>query len=223
MDELNQSPLLKNLPDDVRTKIKEKGEKSNYPSEDIIFDREDPGKKFYAVLEGLVKITIPDPVSERNKTLALLGPGEVLGEMAVLSDNTRSGRATAARRTQLFELDDTTFRSLMQEIPQLGINLSRILSKRLWNTDSEIQAVTFQTIPGRLASQLLRLSEQFGVSTSDGPKIDIELTHQELADIVGTNRETITRHLNKFKEKDIITTNDGKIVVKNQDRLEGWM
>ncbi|MFB6346678.1 MAG: Crp/Fnr family transcriptional regulator [bacterium] len=223
MDILDQSPLFDNLSDDVKQKISEKGKKSTYPADEIIFDREDPGDNFYTVLDGLVKITIPDPLSERNKTLALLGPGEVLGEMAVLTDKSRSGRATSARETTLFELDHKEFRSLMEEVPQIGINLSRVLSKRLWDTDTEVQAVTFQTIPGRLASQLLKLMDQFGIPDSDGTKIDIKLTHQELADIVGTNRETVTRHLNKFKEKDIISQQEGNLIIKNRERLEGWM
>lgn len=223
MSVLDKSPLFEDLSDDVRENIMDHGSLRTYPSDEIVFDRDESGDKFYTVVDGLVKITIPDPLSERNKTLALLGPGEVLGEMAVLTEKNRSGRATPARETELFELDQETFRELMQDVPQIGINLSRILSKRLWDTDTEVQAVTFQTIPGRLASQLLRLGNQFGTTADEGMLIDIELTHQELADIVGTNRETVTRHLNKFKEKDIIATGDGKIIVKNQERLEGWM
>lgn len=220
---LDESPLFANLSEDVRERIRNVGARSTYPPDQIIFDKEETGERIYTVINGLVKITIPDPLSERNKTLALLGPGEVLGEMAVLTDQTRSGRATPARETELFEMSAEDFRDLMLDVPLIGMNLSRILSRRLWDTDTEVQAVTFQTIPGRLASQLLRLSDKFGTSEEDGVKIEIDLTHQELADIVGTNRETVTRHLNKFKEKGIISQENGNIVIEKRNRLEGWM
>lgn len=225
MEDLKQSPLCNGLTDEQVQTLQNQGEFIEQFQGDPLFEMDEPGKDFFMVLDGLVKISVPDPLSERRKTLALLGSGEVLGEMAVLTNNNRSGRATPARDTKLFRLPREDFLEIFRTHPQLGLNLSKILSKRLWDTDSEIQSTTFKTIPGRLASQLVHLGEEFGDNPQDDDtiRIEIELTHQELADIVGTNRETITRHLNKFRDKDIISYDDNQIIIHDWQRLKGWM
>lgn len=225
MEDLKESPLCNNLDDEQVRTLEDRGEFIEQTEGTSLFEKDEPGDYFFMVLDGLVKISVPDPLSERRKTLALLGSGEVLGEMAVLTNKNRSGRATPARDSTLFRVERDDFMDLFHSYPQLGLNLSKILSQRLWDTDSEIQSTTFKTIPGRLASQLVRLGEEFG-DDPDGDesiRIEIELTHQELADIVGTNRETITRHLNKFRDKDVISYDDNQILIHDWQRLKGWM
>lgn len=224
MTTLDESPLCSNLEPDKIHELEERGRVLEQPQGNPLFEKDEPGNDFYTILDGLVKVSVPDPLSERRKTLALLGPGDVLGEMAILTRKNRSGNATPARDTELFKIEKDDFMELFKKYPMLGLNLSRVLSRRLWDTDSEVQSTTFKTIPGRLASQLVRLAEDFGTSLEDGPlRLDIELTHEELADIVGTNRETITRHLNKFRDKEIISRDDNQIVIHDLGRLKGWM
>ena len=225
MEDLKQSPLCNGLSEEQVQTLHDRGEYVEQFQGDPLFDKDEPGKDFFMVLNGLIKISVPDPLSERRKTLALLGSGEALGEMAVLTNKNRSGRATPARDTRLFRLPQDDFMEMFHSYPQFGLNLSRILSQRLWDTDSDIQSTTFKTIPGRMASQLVYLAEEFGDrrDAEDSIRIEIELTHQELADIVGTNRETITRHLNKFREKDIILYDDNQIIIHDSERLKGWM
>lgn len=223
MQDLKDFPLFDGLNDEELQDLQDCGDTFTQPEGDPLFKKGESGERFYAILDGLIKITVPDPLSERNKTLALLVSGEVFGEMAILTNQNRSGKATPARDSRLFSIHEDDFLDLFQNYSQLGINLSRVLSSRLWDTDSEVQTVTFKTIPGRLASQLIRLGKEFGTEVNGDIRIDIDLTHQELADIVGTNRETITRHLNKFDEKNIIKYEDSNLIIQDWNRLEGWM
>ena len=225
MTELEESPLCKDLETETVEELKQRGELLEQAKGDPLFQKDEPGNDFYTILDGLIKVSVPDPLSERRKTLALLGSGDVLGEMAILTRQNRSGNAMPARDSTLFRIEKNDFIELFENHPKLGLNLSKILSQRLWDTDSEVQFTTFKTIPGRLASQLVQLAEDFGTPSTNGDdvRLDIELTHEELADIVGTNRETVTRHLNKFRDKTIISKDDNQIVIHDLDRLKGWM
>jgi CRP/FNR family cyclic AMP-dependent transcriptional regulator len=190
---------------------------------EILFEKGDPGRHLYTVQEGLLKISVTDEASDREKTLALIGENEVVGEMAVFGDQVRSGKAIALRETELLRIPDENFMEIFSSFPEVGRNLISILCERLLMSDEEIQNVTFQTIPGRLAAQLLRLSEKFGESTENGRVISVRLTHDQLADLVGTNRETITRYLNEFEDEGSIRTEDQKIIILDRESLEEWM
>lgn len=218
--ELDEVTLFENLSSESLDRVRNQGEIWDLDDGEILFQRGESGEELYVVLEGMIQISIPDELSEKGITLALLGEGEIVGEMAVLTDRDRSAQASAMRPSRLFRLGGKEFEELTQDHPEIALNLSRVLGHRLWETDSEMQRVAFNTLKSRLASQILRMGEKFGEEVEDGTKIDFNLTHEMLADIVGTYRETITKKISNFKEKGIIGEQDGKIVITNRDRLE---
>lgn len=218
--DLDEVALFENLSEESLERVRNQGEIKELNEGDVLFRRGDSGEEMYIVLNGMVQITIPDELSDKDITLALLGEGEIVGEMAVLTDRDRSAQATVMRPSRLFRLSGEEFEELTREHPVIALNLSRVLGTRLWETDSEMQRVAFNTLKSRLASQLLRMSEKFGKDVRGGIKIDFNLTHDMLADIVGTYRETITKKISEFKGKDIIGESDDKILIKDRDRLE---
>lgn len=220
MAKLEECEIFDGLPDGSLDEVQERGKTVELDKDEMLFKREQSGSELFIVLEGMLQITVPDDLSDRDITLALLGPPEVIGEMAVLTDNDRSADAKALRETELFSLDKESFRNLTEDHPKIALNLSTVLCKRLWETDSEIQMVAFNTLQSRIASQLLQLADKFGVPAEEGTKIDLKITHKMLADLIGTYRETITKNINQFKRKDILGEEDGRIVVKNRERLQ---
>lgn len=218
--ELIECELFEDLPEQDLEQVRHTGGIVEIDEGDVLFERGDQGEELYLILEGMVQVTIPDELSDKDITLALLAPGEILGEMAVLTGKDRSADAEAVRPSRLFAMRGEVFHELTDERPELAVNLSKILGKRLWETDSEMQRVAFNTLRSRLAAQLLRLGEKFGKEVADGLKIDFELTHGMLADLVGTYRETITKKISKLKEKDVLGEADGQILIKQPDRLK---
>lgn len=218
--ELGECELFEDIPEEHLKQVRDSGAMLELDEGDVLFERGEEGEELYLILEGMVQVTIPDELSEKDITLALLGPGEILGEMAVLTGKDRSADAEAVRPSRLFSLPGQVFHELTDDRPELAVNLSKILGKRLWETDSEMQRVAFNTLQSRLAAELLRLGEKFGKEIADGLKIDFELTHGMLADLVGTYRETITKKISKLKEKDVLGEADGQILIKQPDRLE---
>jgi CRP-like cAMP-binding protein len=222
-EQLLRSPIFDSLSDEDLQDIQNYVETIHLDGDEILFEKGETGEVIYTILEGLIKISLPDASSGREKTIALLSEGEILGEMATLGNQDRSAQARAIRESDLIKIAEDDFRTLLNKFPDIGMNVIRILSRRLLMSDEEIQTVTFQTIPGRLAAQLLKLADQFGVETDDGTKIDIKLTHRLLADLVGTNRETITRYLNNFEEEGSILKQDQSITIQDHETLEHWM
>jgi CRP/FNR family transcriptional regulator len=220
LDRIRECELFDGLPDEAITEIEKKGEVITLGEGEVLFEKGDQGKELYVILEGMIEVTVPDPLSNKRKTLALLGKGEILGEMAILIDKDRSGKGEALRTTELFRFPDEIFHELTEEYPEIALNLSRILGRRLWDTDSEVQRVSFNTLQSRLSSQLLRLAKKFGKDVEQGTKIDIKLTHEMLADLVGTYRETITKKISDLKEKDVLGDSGDRILIKDWERLE---
>lgn len=223
IDALENNSVFGSLDRDAFRKLDELVESVELESGEVLFEKGEPGSHLYTINEGLLKISVTDAQSGREKTLALIGEDEIVGEMAVFSDQDRSGRAIAVRNTDLLKIPEKNFLDILSEYPTVGKNLIQILSKRLLMSDREIQNVTFQTIPGRLAAQLLRLAEKFGTDTEDGRTISIKLTHDQLADLVGTNRETITRYLSEFREEGSIKSENQKITILDPEALEEWL
>jgi len=220
---LRSNPLFETLEEDVLESMNDLVDPITLDKGEVLFEEGQSGEDFYTINDGLLKISIEDPQSGREKILALPGPDEIVGEMAVFGNQERSGKAIAIHDTRLFRITRDNFLELLQEYPQIGLNLIQILSKRLFMSDEEIETVTFQTIPGRLAAQLLKMGNQFGESTEEGLDIQIKLTHQQVSDLVGTNRETITRYLNKFENNGSIKIENKQITILDPESLEAWM
>lgn len=100
-----------------------------------------------------------------------------------------------------------------------------MLSRRVYSTNKEIEAIAFRTVPGRLAIKLIELAENYGkVEPETGnQEIPFPLTHKALADMVGTNRETITRYINEFQNQGAIDIDDQTYTLLDREKLENWI
>src|SRR5690606_25383107 len=136
----------------------------------------------------------------REKTLALLGEGEFFGEMALLDEGPRSAIAQALEKTTLLTLLRSDFDDFLARNAAASRQIIKVLSSRLRETNAQVMDIVFRDVRGRVATALLKLSDLHGVPCPMGQKIDLKLTHQELANLVGTARETVTRVLAEFQD-----------------------
>jgi CRP/FNR family transcriptional regulator len=222
-EKIRNLPIFQELPDEALEDVLDRVEVVSLDPGEILFEKGEVGRELYTIVTGLLKISVQDSYTEREKTIAMLGEGEVVGEMASLGDQRRSAQARAINETTLLKIEKDTFLDIFSEYPRIGLNLIAALSRRLLTSDEEIHRLTFQTIPARLAACLLKLSEQFGAACAEGIQIEIKLTHQRLADLVGTNRESVTRYLKKFKESGSIKSDGHRITVLDPELLENWI
>lgn len=186
---------------------------------ETIFSKDSAGQSLYVVVRGQVKIY--SAVGGRSKTFAFLDPGDFFGEMALLGQPVRSASARAAIDTELLVLQRKDFQRSLREDPKLTETVLRTLCDRLRRADQEIETLSFQNVLGRTASALFDLLAKYGRPADGGRVIDAHVTQQELADLIGTAREIVSRALTRFKKMGALKLDraSNKIVVLNEPQL----
>ncbi|GAB6098365.1 Crp/Fnr family transcriptional regulator [Halanaerocella petrolearia] len=181
--------------------------KETYQKNEIIFLEEEIGDAIYIIVDGLVKVFKMDETG-REKTLSLLSKSDFFGEMALLDNNLRSASVKAIKDCQVLVIEKSKFKQVVAEYPEISLKIIAILSQRLRKANDQIQNLTFKSVQERLEAELKELARKYGVQKKVGILITKQITHQELANLVGTTRATITKSLNKMAEEDKILIKD---------------
>lgn len=184
-----------------------------------IFAKNTAGECLYVLVSGRVKIY--SNLGTRSKTLALLEPGDFFGEMALLGDPIRSASARSILDSELLVLDRKDFQKFLQEDDRLAQTVLKTLCQRLRQADLEIERLSFQNVLGRTAMTLMDLESKYGKRSSEGVLIDLELSQQELADLIGTAREMASRALSRLKKLNAIDfeSSTGKVILLDHEKL----
>ena len=182
-----------------------------------IFAKGDPPTSLFAVISGTVKISISSP-DGRNAILNLIGPGEIFGEMALLSGHDRSADATANTNCEMFTIDRREFVPFVRSQPSLAMKFIELLCERLRRTSDQVEQVILQNLPGRLASTLLRLTERRKLTEGERT---IAITQQEISEMVGMTRESINKQLRNWATRGWVRLEHGAIVVLRPEPLQG--
>lgn len=188
-----------------------------------IFLEGDSGDEFYIIKSGMVKIYRFDGI--REVILDLFREGDYFGEMAVfqLKNKTRSASAETLEPTVLYALKRKEFLEVLESKPKLALKLLDISMNRLRKANEKIEDLTFLDARSRIIKTILDLSEDHGVSHPEGTLVNMKLTHQQLADMVGTVRETVTKVLLELQSHDYIHIEKKKILLREPLKLSALM
>jgi CRP/FNR family transcriptional regulator/CRP/FNR family cyclic AMP-dependent transcriptional regulator len=179
---------------------------------EVIFHRDDAGQVLYVIQSGKVKIYITSQDGQ-EVSLAVFGPGDYFGELALLDGQPRSASAIAIEPVETFALQRTDFINAVMHHPRIAIQVMNVLSRRLRQTDAMIEDLLFLDVHGRVAKKLLELAELHGLRTPEGIRIDLRLTQGELAAMVGASRESVNKVMGYFTDKRFISTDKYKITI----------
>ena len=179
---------------------------------------EQPGEAVYIILHGTVKIHIEQ--GERDVILAILGTGDMLGEMSLIDSVGRSASAVALESSLLLWMDKITFNYILDNFTPVARNLVKIMSSRVRLSDQLIQALATLDVNGRVARQLLAFAEKYGHEKDGATQIRIVLTQGDIADLVGASRKRVNQAMVSFKEQGFIDTDaEGRIAIRNSEGL----
>jgi CRP-like cAMP-binding protein len=167
------------------------------------------------IASGVIKI-VREHTDGREIILALLGSGDVFGELALLDGERRSADAVVQAAGELLVLDRSVFLAFLNKHPQLAARLLATLSRRLRRTDDLVQDAAFLDVRARLARLILSISE--GTSTSGRPHAPV-LTQSDLAALIGTSRESVNRWLKAFALKGAIRMEKGVVKIVDREAL----
>jgi CRP/FNR family transcriptional regulator, cyclic AMP receptor protein len=209
---LRQVTFFADLADDDISQLMSAAKKRTFRAGEVIFHREDPGQVLYMIKEGKVKICIISPDGQEI-SLAVFGKGEYFGEFSLLDGQPRSADAIAMERVECYTLQRSDFQNAIMKNPKIAIKVMEALIQRLRNTDEMVEDLIFLDVYGRVAKKLLELGDAHGIKTGDGTLIDVRLTQQELASMVGASRESVNKVLGYFTEKDFISTDKHRITL----------
>src|SRR5437763_6549287 len=209
---LNQVLLFADLADEDIHELMAVARRRIFRSGEVIFHRDDPGQVLYVIKEGKVKISLISPEGQEI-SLVVFGKGECFGEFAILDGLPRSADAVALERVECYTLQRSDFHKALINNPKIAIQLLEVLSKRLRTTDQMIEDLIFLDVYGRVAKKLLELADTHGSKVGNGIRINVRLTQQELASMVGASRESVNKVMGYFTDKDFISTDKHRITL----------
>lgn len=190
----------------------------NFETGSLIFMENSEGEKCFFVSEGSVKVT---RLSKDGKEviLAMLNKGEFFGEMALLDGESRSANVIALEKTEVLTLNRKDFLSVLEEYPQIAIQLLKEMAHRLRKSDRQIASLSLSDAEKRIALCILRFADEQGVIKNGEvniPKIPIQ---QDIANMSGTSRETVSRALNLLEKEKFLRREGRELVIKNYKRF----
>jgi CRP-like cAMP-binding protein len=215
---LAECPLFRGLTPDERSGLVARAHLRKVAAGETIFLMDSPGDSMMAILEGSVRISVPSP-DGKEIVLALLYPGEVFGEIALLDGKGRTADARGMSACSLAVLDRRDVVAFFERHPNAWPKLVEMLCDRLRRTDQHLAELALLEIPLRLAKTLLRMLAGEG----DGPgrpATRIALTQRELGNIVGASRESVNKCLNEWQRRGIIKIEDNVVTIVNRPVLE---
>src|SRR5579875_3744479 len=184
----------------------------------VVFLEGEPGDRLFVVLEGKVKISRTSNDGREN-LLAVLGPGEIFGELSLFDPGPRTATAAAVTESVIASLDHDDLRPLLQQRPEVALQLLQALARRLRRTNEAMADLVFTDVPGRVSKALLDLAKRFGEPDGVGTRVTHDLTQEELAQLVGASRETVNKALSDFASRGWIRLEGRSVVLLDRDRL----
>jgi CRP/FNR family transcriptional regulator, cyclic AMP receptor protein len=184
----------------------------SYRKNQVIFLEEDTGNYMYIVLAGKLKIT-KATAGGKETILAIHRPGDFFGEMALLDGKTSPATVSAMEDCRIAYISKHDFTTLLMTNETVVRQIIQVLCARLRQVWGQIQTLSYSSAESRIRGGLHELARKHGVPDSRGIIIDLKITHQEMAEMVGTSRETVTRSLAKLKDAGVLQIEGRRIIV----------
>ena len=215
---LQRVPFLAGLSDEDREAMASAIARKRYRRGDIIMQKEEPGHALFIVERGAVRIYVPS--SQGNDLiLAVLGPGDFFGDLSLLDGRPRSASASVAMETTLLMLERADFIALLTNRPAAAMAVLEAVAGRLRETDEMASDLAFLDVAGRLSKRLLDLAAAHGVERGGGVLIDLAVTQEDLANMIGVTRESVNRNLSEFQALGLISKHGRRIIVRDAKGL----
>jgi CRP/FNR family transcriptional regulator len=214
---LSRLPLFAALDEPSAASLEAAMTTRSVPRGHVVFREGDKGDRLFVVLDGKVKIWRAAPDGREN-LLAVLGEGEMFGELSLFDPGPRTASVSAITDSRLASLDHVGLRPVLDR-PGVASQLLQALAQRLRRTNESLADLVFTDVPGRVAKALLDLAEKFGTEAPDGTRVQHDLTQEELAQLVGASRETVNKALSEFASRGWLQLEGRTVLLIDRDRL----
>lgn len=210
---LKSVPLFSRLGEASVDAILRLTRRRRFKKDDVIFHEKEVGDSLFVILHGRVKIAIFGD-DGKEVTLSVLSEGDFFGEMALLDQEPRSATVIAEEECELLSLQRDDFTRALEQDPGMGTSLIQVLASRLRKANHQISTLALLDVYGRVARVIVDMAREEGRRLRDGRIAFRRATHQEIANRIGTTRETVTRMLKDLERQGLIHIEGKEIVVE---------
>jgi CRP/FNR family cyclic AMP-dependent transcriptional regulator len=210
--------IFASLSDEEMNYIKSKSIQKELEDNEIIFLEGDYGDYVYYIESGRINIFLISGEG-KEKTLRIFGKGEVFGEMSIFDNLPRSASARTMSKTKLLIIPGKVILEMVKKNSDLSLNIIKELSRRMRVADLQIKDLLFKSSKERVIRNLLSLSVEFGTQTEKGILINFKLTQQDIANITGLARETVSRIMSSLENDLLVVVDSKSILIPSLDKL----
>ncbi len=216
---LRKIPLLADISADATQRILKCMELREIRRRQVVYLPGDPGDAVYFVNGGRLKVS---KVTRDGKelTLAYRVPGEIFGELCLVEGGPREEMAEAMENALISVVDRTVFEQILVKEGAMGARLVKVVARRRRDVENKIEQLIFKDVNAKLADLLLRLGDEYGTEDSRGTLVSLKITHQEMANLIGSTRETVSLTLSQFKKRGFIHSEGRKVIIADRDGLK---
>ncbi len=219
IDILKKVPIFSGISSKDLEKIVAVTHQRKYRKDSMILIEEEAGQTMFILMSGQVKIS---RISEdgREVILAVMAEGDFFGELSLLDGQSRSANVTVIKDAEMLLINREDFLSLLNEFPQIAIQLLRELAGRMRKSDSQIKSLSLKNATGKVTGTLHRLAEDIGFLRENRVTIENLPTQQDLANMAGTSRETISRVIQRLINDNYVVKEGSRLIILDYERFK---
>lgn len=217
IDFIRRVPLFSTLSDDEFLRLQHIFVERAYSKNQVIFMEEDTGNYMYLVLAGKLKVS-KSSSSGKETIVAIHRAGDFFGEMSLLDGKTSPATVAAMEDCKIISISRADFHNYLMRNEKVVQQIIQVLCARLrqvWQT----QALSSSAADARICMGIYQLAKKHGIQDARGTIIDLKITHQDLAEMVGTSRETVTRVLTRLRKQGVIEIDSRRIILLDDQAL----
>lgn len=221
MEQARNLSLFKDLSDAEFGELEPYLSTASFRKRETIFSEGEAPEWLFLVLSGKVKIT---RLSHEGKEIILevISPGDIFGGVAVIRGFPYPANAVAMEDTTVLKISRKNLMRIVDRFPNVMYCMALQLGDRMKSSHDSLKNIALERVEARIAALLLKLARKVGVKKKEGILIDMRLTKQDVADMVGTTVETSIRTFSKFKKQELIAESSGKFIIRNKEGLASF-
>ena len=208
---LREIPLFSRLDDKALGNLEKAAIRRAYPKNTILISKGDQSDQLFVVLKGKLKVSITD-ASGKEIIMSLLGAGDYFGEMAMIDGESRSATIVTTQASEVMTISRDDFHRTLMSSPELMFELLKVLARKVRIATDKLESLAFEDVYGRLVKLLIQLARPH----EDVWIVEDRLTHQEIANMIGSSREMVTRILKALTSGAYISIDRKRITIKRK-------
>jgi CRP-like cAMP-binding protein len=218
---LNTIPLFQGLSDTVLAQILNDFQPVAYPKHTLLFWQDDPSDKLYLIQKGKVRIFKMNPAGHET-SINIFSTRDLIGEFGIIDQQPRSANAKTITSCVIWQISGPVFMRYMHELPGLAVAMAHLVVQKARWTAAYVETVAQYDAAGRLLHILLLYNDQFGEALEAGRRyrLDLGLTQDDLASLVGARREWVNRLLQDWRQQGILEYKAGVMLIHDRERME---